>query len=127
MLLSQPDRLSALAESLDTALLGCALTISVLQEQIGGLAKETEDGELKPKKFKFVLEQDHLKELLQQIRVQQVSITLMLQTYQRYEETPHYHVPIQQGFPPFLVQLGLLLLVEHDYLCTVVPAAAIQN
>ena len=89
MLLGQPERLGALAESLDTALLGCALTMSVLQEPIGGLARETEDGELKPKKFKFVLEQDHLKELLQQIRGQQVSITLMLQTYQRYVEFAH--------------------------------------
>ncbi|KAF3933020.1 hypothetical protein ABW20_dc0105758 [Dactylellina cionopaga] len=92
MLLSQPERLSALAESLDTALLGCALTMSVLQEQIGGLAKETEDGELKPKKFKYVLEQDYLKELLQQIRGQQVSITLLLQTYQRYKEILHNQV-----------------------------------
>ncbi|KAJ9602906.1 hypothetical protein H2200_012686 [Cladophialophora chaetospira] len=56
--------------------------MSVLQEQIGGLASETEDGELKPKKFKYVLEQDYLKELLQQIRGQQASITLLLQTYQ---------------------------------------------
>jgi hypothetical protein len=83
MLLSQPDRLGALAESLETALLGCALTLSVLQEQLGGLATETEAGEIKPKKFKYVLEQDHLKELLQQIRGQQISITLLLQTYQK--------------------------------------------
>lgn len=83
MLLGNPDRLGALVESLETALLGCALTMSVLQEQIGGVASETENGESKPKKFKFVLEHDHLKELLQQIRGQQVSITLLLQTYQR--------------------------------------------
>ncbi|KAF3312423.1 GTP-binding protein Rho1 [Orbilia oligospora] len=82
MLLSQPERASPLAESLETALLGCALTMSVLQEQLGGLANETEDGQLKAKKFKYVLEQDYLKELLQQARGQQVSITLLLQTYQ---------------------------------------------
>ena len=90
MLLSQPDRLGALAESLETSLLGCALTMSVLQEQIGGLAQETEEGELKPKKFKYVLEQDYLKELLQQIRGQQISITLLLQTYQRYEKVSYH-------------------------------------
>ncbi|KAK6338472.1 hypothetical protein TWF730_002535 [Orbilia blumenaviensis] len=84
MLLNEPERLGALADNLDTALLGCALTMSVLQEQIGGLAKETEGGERQVKKFKYVLEQDYLKELLQQIRGQQVSITLLLQTYQRY-------------------------------------------
>ncbi|KAF3265396.1 GTP-binding protein Rho1 [Orbilia oligospora] len=82
MLLNQPERVSSLAESLETALLGCALTMSVLQEQLGGLANENEDGQLKAKKFKYVLEQDYLKELLQQARGQQVSITLLLQTYQ---------------------------------------------
>ncbi|RVD85469.1 uncharacterized protein DFL_003790 [Arthrobotrys flagrans] len=82
MLSNQLERLGPLAESLETALLGCALTMSVLQEQIGGLANETNDGQLKPKKFKYVLEQDYLKELLHQVRGQQVSITLLLQTYQ---------------------------------------------
>jgi len=37
---------------------------------------------MNPKKFKIILQQEHLRELLQQIRGQQVSITLLLQTYQ---------------------------------------------
>jgi len=45
MLLSQPDRLGTLVKSLETALLGCALTMSILQEQIGGLATETKEGD----------------------------------------------------------------------------------
>ena len=68
MLMSQPDRFGTWSESLKTSLLGCALTMLVLQEQIGGLAKETEEGELNPKKFEYVLEKDYLKELSQQIR-----------------------------------------------------------
>jgi hypothetical protein len=82
LLLDQPERYGALAESLETSLLGCALTMSVLKGEIGGLADETRDGVLKVKKFKYVLEQDHLRELLAQIRGQQISITLLLATYQ---------------------------------------------
>lgn len=83
MLLAQPDWADPLSETLETALLGCALTMSVLYEQISGLADETKHGELIPKNFKFVLERDHLNEILQQIRGQQTSITLLLQTVQR--------------------------------------------
>lgn len=83
LILEDPERLQDASSTFEIALLGCALTMSVLDEEIGGVLKETNGGTLTPKRFKYVLEQDHLKELLQQIRGQQIAISLLLQTYQR--------------------------------------------
>ena len=66
----------------EVALMGCALTMGVVEDELSGLLVKDEDGNLKARRIKYVMDQDHLKELLQQIRGQQIGVTLLLQTYQ---------------------------------------------
>ncbi|KAF7506534.1 hypothetical protein GJ744_011680 [Endocarpon pusillum] len=57
-------------EAFDTALLGCALTLSVLDEELRKLVQGgvIDTNALEPRKLKYLVENDRLKELLQQIR-----------------------------------------------------------
>ena len=71
-----------IATTFEAALQGCELTMSVIQEEMGGLQKQTALGEVIPRRLKYVLAQPHLQDVLQQIRGQQTGITLLLQTYQ---------------------------------------------
>ncbi|ERF72070.1 hypothetical protein EPUS_04988 [Endocarpon pusillum Z07020] len=71
-------------EAFDTALLGCALTLSVLDEELRKLVQGgfIDTNALEPRKLKYLVENERLKELLQQIRGQLLAITLLLNTYQ---------------------------------------------
>src|SRR5690242_5431723 len=64
----------------DTALLGCALTLSVLDKEIQSCveAKQNPHNASAVKKCRVVFEKDHLQELLSQVRGQQVALNLLL-------------------------------------------------
>jgi hypothetical protein len=66
----------------EVALMGCALTMGVVEDELSGLLVKDEDGNLKARRIKYMMDQVHLKEMLQQIRGQQIGVTLLLQTYQ---------------------------------------------
>jgi hypothetical protein len=68
----------------NTALLGCALTLSVLDKEIDACVKagRTPEDAAAVKKCKVVFERDNLQELLLQIRGQQTALTLLLTTLQ---------------------------------------------
>jgi hypothetical protein len=66
----------------EVALMGCAMTISVIEEELGELFVKGDNGDMKARRIKYVMDQEHLKEMLQQIRGQQIGVTLLLQTYQ---------------------------------------------
>ncbi|KIX95249.1 uncharacterized protein Z520_09166 [Fonsecaea multimorphosa CBS 102226] len=87
LMMSNPESLESrmtylVISTFEVALTGCALTMSVVEDELGGLLIEDENGNLKARRIKYVMEQNHLKEMLQQIRGQQTGISLLLQTYQ---------------------------------------------
>ena len=68
---------------LDTALAGCALVFSVLDTQIQEITKGKDPGDIdRIGKAKAVWKEDSLKELLQQLRGQQIAINLLLTALQ---------------------------------------------
>jgi hypothetical protein len=69
----------------DTGLLGCALALSVLDDEVQGLVQGADltEGVSAKKKMQYALDPDRLKELLTQIRGQQIAITLLLTTFQK--------------------------------------------
>lgn len=73
-----PDVLS----TFDAALQGCTLTLSVVEDELNSLLIEGKDGDRQPKRLKYLLDYDHLDELLGQLRGQQTGVCLLLQTYQ---------------------------------------------
>lgn len=68
----------------EVALTGCTLILSVIEEELNSLLVTDNDEKLKARRVKYILEQDHLREMLHQIRGQQVGVTLLLQMYQMY-------------------------------------------
>jgi hypothetical protein len=66
----------------EAALIACTLTMSVIEEELHSLLATDDDGNLKARRVKYILEQSHLREMLQQMRGQQTGISLLLQTYQ---------------------------------------------
>lgn len=87
LMLSDVDRLRSrmtddIMSTFEVGLLGCALTMSVVEDELSGLLVLDKDGSLKPRRIKYMRDQDHLKEMLQQIRGQQIGVSLLLQTYQ---------------------------------------------
>ncbi|KAK0512606.1 hypothetical protein JMJ35_004623 [Cladonia borealis] len=71
----------------DTALAGCALVFSVLDTQIQDITKGKDPGDMdRIGKVKAVWKDDSLKELLQQLRGQQIAMNLLLTALQ-YEST----------------------------------------
>ncbi len=69
----------------DIALLGCALTFSVLDEGVKRFVEVAapSHGLSRKAKMHFAIDHDQLKEFLTPVRGQQVAITLLLTTIQR--------------------------------------------
>jgi hypothetical protein len=94
------SRLTPLVTSVfDTALLGCTLTLSVLEE-IHHFIKGTDlSKSLSGKrKMRCALDQDRLKELLTQIRGQRIAMTLLLTTFQRSVLCKYYSSTVDLAF-----------------------------
>lgn len=85
----------------DTALQGCCLTLSVIEEELKSLLVCEEKGDVVPKRLKYILEKEHLKELLLQLRGQQSGVSLLLQMYQAYAHLS-YNIPLSVSKPPFI-------------------------
>lgn len=76
---SRPD----LAAACDTALTGCTLLYSCLNDEVRSLqvASETAGGLSRTQKAKTLWKEDTMKELLQQIRGQTAALNLLLQCF----------------------------------------------
>ena len=73
-------------QALDTSLVGCALTLSVVDKEVKKYIQKNGEssGRAIARKALFTFEKSHLDELLQQIRGHQVALTLLLTTMQAY-------------------------------------------
>ena len=71
------------AKTFDTALSGCAVVFSVLDTQVQDITKGKDGGNIdRMGKAKAVWKEDTFKELLQQLRGQQIAINLLLTALQ---------------------------------------------
>jgi hypothetical protein len=90
LILKDPETLSSIFTSrpglegaFDTALTGCALVFSILDDEVQKL--QGDGGEIgAAEKMKIVWKEETMKELLQQIRGQQTALSLLIQALQMY-------------------------------------------
>jgi len=86
-LTSQSDSRSMLTDMFELALLGCAATFSVLDEELTKVEYDGKKGVFKvgfKSRLKLIWNEDTLKELLQQMRDQRSSIGFLIETVQTY-------------------------------------------
>jgi hypothetical protein len=88
--LSQGEGREHIMHSIEASILGCTLTLSVLEEYIMGLQSSIEDSILKATnqagmmaKAMVVWKEDEMKELLQQLQSHQINLKILLTVLQR--------------------------------------------
>jgi len=88
--LSQGEGREHIMHSIEASILGCTLTLSVLEEYIIGLQSSIEDSILKATnqvgmmaEAMVVWKEDEMKELLQQLQSHQISLKILLTVLQR--------------------------------------------
>lgn len=88
LVLKSPDAISSSLQSrpeldsaFDTALTGCMLVFSVLDDEIQRLNQNPNDPK---RRMVYLWKEDTMKELLQQLRGQQTALTLLVQALQMY-------------------------------------------
>lgn len=87
----EPNSLNQVLQSIDAVIIGCSLTLSVIEDTIVELQDSNDDsgegseqtlGRLS--KARIVWHEDEMKELLQQLRGYQLNLTTLLTVIQRY-------------------------------------------
>ena len=97
---SEGSSLNHLRQSIDAIIIGCTITLSMIEEYIIE-AQKTTGSSLDPQstpgriaKIRIIWNEDEIKELLQQLRAYQLNLTSLLTVIQRSEVYLHFYFSI---------------------------------